>query len=86
MDHIVISFQPFVMVQLLSVYKDGNCIEMKQCHLDDVSETCYELCKKHNIHRIDYCGNPTFGKKIEEKIKNFNLTEYDNFNVTFNYY
>ncbi len=86
MDHVIISFHPFVMAQNISVYKNGECVEVKECHLKDVSETCYELCKKHDIHQVDYCGNRTFGKKIEDKFKDFNLTEYDNFNVTFTYH
>jgi hypothetical protein len=71
------------MRQEIDVYKNGECVEHKECPIAEIADTCYALCKKHNVHQIDYVGNKQFGQKIEEKV---NLTKYDNFAINFNYY
>ena len=83
MDHVAICVHPFIMRQEIDVYKNGECVEHKKCPIAEIADTCYALCKKHNVHQIDYAGNKQFGQKIEEKV---NLTKYDNFAINFNYY
>ena len=83
MDHVAICVHPFIMRQEIDVYKNGECVEHKECPIAEIADTCYALCKKHNVHQIDYAGNKQFGQKIEEKV---NLTKYDNFAINFNYY
>ena len=83
MNHIVICVHPFIMRQEIDVYKNGECIEHKECSIEEIAEVSYSLCKKHDIHQIDYIGNKQYGKKIEEKV---NITKYNNFTINFNYY
>lgn len=83
MDHVVVCVHPFVMRQEVSAYKNGECIEHIECTIEDLDKTCYELCKKHNIHQLDYAGNKDYGTKLEEKMSFY---KYDNFAIQFNYY
>lgn len=83
MNHIVVCVHPFILRQEIDVYKNGECIEHKECPIREIAEISYSLCKKHNIHQIDYTGNQQYGKKIEEEIK---LYKYNNFDIQFNYY
>lgn len=83
MDHVVVCVHPFIIRQEVAVYKNGECIEHVECPIDNLDKVCYELCKKHNIHQLDYAGNRDYGNKLEEKMSFY---KYDNFAIQFNYY
>ena len=87
MDFIVISCQPFSMDQHIAVYKNGECVEdNNNCKLTDLSQICNDLCKKYNIHQVNFFGSPMFGKQIENSIKDMHLTDYNKFDIEFCYH
>ena len=84
MDHIVAIIHPFVMEQEVDVYKDGECIEVIQCKLDNIEEVCYALCKKHEIHQIDLKGkNQLYSLHIKDKLA---AAKYDDFDINVTVY
>jgi len=83
MNHVVVNVHPFIMRQEVAVYKNGECVEHVETNFENLDKVCYELCKKHNIHQLDYAGNKEYGLKLEEKL---NFYEYDSFPIQFNYY
>ena len=81
MERVIVNIHPFIMRQEVSVYKGTECLEHIDCSLNDVAEVCYNLCKKYNIHHVDYTGLKKFGLKLEEKF----AYNYSDFNIEFNY-
>lgn len=80
MDHIVASIHPFVVEQEVDVYKDGECIKIVQCTLNDIEEVCYNLCKEYNITQLDLCGtNQLYALHIKEKIET--STKFEEFKI-----
>lgn len=83
MDHVVASIHPFVMEQEVDVYKDGECVKIAHCTLDEIVEVCYNLCKEYNIIQLDLCGqNQLYALNIKEKLEAPNKFEDFKINVT----
>lgn len=79
MDHVVAIIHPFVVEQEVDVYKNGECVEVQQCKLDDLEEVCFALCKKHNIHQLDLKGmNQLYCLHIKDK---FAADKYSSFDL-----
>ena len=73
MDHIVATIHPFVMQQEIGVYKNGECIKIVQCNLDDIKKVCCNLCEEYNIHQVDLGGtNQLYSLHIKEEIEKNN--------------
>ena len=84
MDHIVAIIHPFVIEQEVDVYRDGECIEVVQCKLDDVTNVCYALCKKYNMHQIDLKGaNQLYTLHIKDEL---GADKYSDFNINVDVY
>ena len=82
MDHVVATIHPFVMQQEVDVYKNGECIKVIQCTLDDIEQVCYNLCKKYNIHQLDLCGvNQLYSLHIKENIDKSNNNKFNDFQI-----
>jgi len=80
MDHIVAVIHPFVVQQEIDVYKNGECVKIVQCTLDDIKQICCDLCKKYNIHQIDLGGtNQLYSLHIKEEIDK--LDKFNNFQI-----
>ena len=81
MDHVVVNVQPFLAQQEVSVYKDGNCVETTQCTMQELSKTCYALCKKFNINELDVAGVPAFSKRLKDSMAS---TQFEDFKINVN--
>ena len=78
MDHIVAMIHPFVVNQEISVYRNGECIKVVDCKLEEVTKICYNLCKEYNIHQLDLVGQQLYALHIKDELA---AKEYDDFNL-----
>lgn len=84
MDHIVVITCPFTIEQNVSVYHNGECIKNTKCNINNLADTCYNLCKEYNIHQLDVKGQKLYIMHLLDELKF--TTKYKNFNVDINIY
>ena len=83
MDHIVTVICPFVAEQKVAVYQNGECIKEAKCNINDLTNTCYNLCKEYNINQLDIKGQKLYVMHLLDELKS---SKYDNFNININIY
>lgn len=75
MDCIAVSIHPFVVMQEISIYRNGGCIKTELCPFRDLEQTLYTLCKQYNINQVDLSGGQLFALRIKD---NFAAKKYNN--------
>lgn len=81
-NYVVAVIQPFVLVQHVYVYENGECSKNIYCTLADLNETCYNLCKDYNIKTLDLIGARDYIARIKDEIST--MTKYKNFQIDIN--
>ena len=83
MNRIVINVHPFVMKQEITVYEGNKTVEyIEHNNLDDLDKICFNLCKKYNIHQIDFLGIKDYGLKLEERMS----ANFNNYEINFTFH
>ena len=77
MKKIVAVIKPFVIQQNIFVYEDGNKIDVLTSPLNDIQNTLIETADKYQIENIDILGSKKYYKVIVNKIKELELTKYN---------
>ena len=77
MKKIVSVIKPFTVQQNVFVYEDGNKIEVISTPLNDIQNTMVEIADKYNINEIELIGSKKYSKGIENKIKEIEMTKYN---------
>ena len=75
MDCIAVTIHPFVIMQEISIYRNGGCIKTEFCPFRDLEKTLYVLCRQHGINQVDLKGGQLFALRIKD---NFATNKYDN--------
>jgi hypothetical protein len=65
--HIVAPIHPFVHEQEIYVYINGECVTVKNCTVDNMCDTIYELCEKYDIDRVDFQGGQLYALKFKDE-------------------
>lgn len=81
MDHLIVSIHPFIRQQNISIYKNGECIKICQCTLDDMEKTVVALCKEYSIDNVDTIGGQLFALKLKEKTEVATDFDYSHINI-----
>ena len=76
--------RPFVLNKTMTVYEDGNKIDMASYTADNREEVLFALMQKHDIDRIDLVGPKKYIAGIKQQIEETNATKYDYKNITVN--
>ena len=79
MDHIVADIQPFVLQQIVSVYKNGECVKSLTCSLDSIEDTIVALATLYDTNTVDLGGNKIFTSKIRDDLHT--RTKYQKYNL-----
>ncbi len=78
-SHVVAVIQPFIMLQNIYVYRDGECVKATNCSLEEINNICYTLCREYDIHNLDLIGVRDYITRIKNEMSN--LTAYQQFNI-----
>lgn len=68
MDHIVVKVEPFVMEQKILVYKNGECVKIAKCTMENMADGISSLAHQYNINIVDIADKSAFSKKLKEKL------------------
>lgn len=74
---IVGMIKPFVLEQDIYVYEDGNKIDNIKVPLSKINETIFSLSQKYNITTIDLMGSKQFNRGLIKKIKEEEMTKFN---------
>lgn len=77
MKKIVSVLKPFTFQQNIFIYEDGVRINNLISNWDTLQEDILYIALKNNINEINLLGNNTYSEKIKEKIKELELTKYN---------
>ena len=78
MSRIIASVHPFVMNQEIKVYnQQGECVKTVGVKINEIGETCFNLCEDFNINQVILVGDKIYSEKIK---KNFN-TKFNEFGI-----
>lgn len=76
MSKIVANFTSFTRDHKVVVYQDGDIIEEIKVMTEDMPSVIKGLKTKYSVEEIDLVGNPSYLKKIQEKLgTDFSQTE-----------
>lgn len=67
-NKIIVDFQPFQMMQNVSVFKDNELVGTTAIFLDDLPNAIKALSNKHDCNEVELYGNKGFLKKIKAEI------------------
>lgn len=77
MKKIVSVLKPFTFQQNIFIYEDGVRINNLISNWDTLQEDILYIALKNNINEINLLGSNTYSEKIKEKIKELELTKYN---------
>ena len=77
MKKIIGIIHPFDMYQTFYVYEDGNKLEIVKTRINDIPDTVFELSKTYDIYQVDLSGAKHFIKNIINKIKEKELSNFN---------
>ncbi len=77
MKKIVSVLKPFTFQQNIFIYEDGVRIDNLISNWDTLQEDILYIALKNNINEINLLGSNTYSEKIKEKIKELELTKYN---------
>ena len=78
-NHVIAVIQPFVLLQNVYVYREGECLKAVNCSLEEINNICYALCREYDIHNLDLIGVKDYIVRIKNEMSN--LTNYQEFNI-----
>lgn len=80
MNKIVVDIELFTMQQRVYIYNKGECTSLIiKNSIEDLKNTCYDLCKENNIHDLILCGPYFVTTKLKQELKE--TTKYNNFEL-----
>lgn len=77
MKKIVSVIKPFIVNQNIFVYEDGNKIDALSAPLNSIQDILIETANKYNITEIELIGSKKYSKGIENKIKETEMSKYN---------
>lgn len=84
MKKIIGILRPFSLEQSFYVFEDGNKIDSVELTINEINDVIFNFIDKYDIHQIDLSGPKQYSKGIAEKIKQGEMTKYNNNSIIIN--
>lgn len=77
MKKIVAMIQPFSMKQNFYVYEDGNKLTSATPTINEINETVFSFMQEYEVTQLDLVGPKQFNRGLSKKIKEAEMTKFN---------